>query len=84
MISTKDILDLGLEHVATASNGGSMMFRINERCALYSNADNFLIDESKKYEINIKRVKPDLSWETLYHGIPELEELKQILKDIDY
>lgn len=75
------ILELGYEHVATASNGGSKMFRINERCVIYSNADNFLIDESKKYEITVKRVKPDLTWDILYQGIPKIEELKQIIKD---
>lgn len=82
MITTKDIIDLGFEHVGTASNGGSKLFRINRTCALESHADNFLIEESKKYEITIKRVAPDLSWDILYNGIPELDELKDILEKI--
>ncbi len=82
MITTKDILELGLEHVGTTLNGGSKLFRISKTFALVSNADNTLIDESKRNEIIIKRVTPDLNWDILYTGTPDIYELEKVLEKI--
>lgn len=82
MVTTNDIIELGFEHVATAMNGGSKLFRINNIYALETNYDNSLMNDDDRKEVVLKEVDINtLEWIIHYKGKPNLEELKQIIKE---
>ncbi len=78
MITTEQLESMGWVHKATAKNGGSKQFQ-KGNFAIFSHADNFLKDVSKKSEITLSETKPMKTVELFVGNIDTVDELIEVL-----
>lgn len=80
MITTEQLESMGWVHKATAKNGGSKQFQ-KGNFAIFSHADNFIKDVSKKSEITLSGIVS--TTEKTSYGTPKHKIVELFVGNID-